>query len=241
LFDITLNLANSNIFNRDQAFSWALGLSIALHLLALVGLPEFNQEPLIPQKMLTVEFSQPTPVSEPNPEPQPEQVKPKIEPKPIPKVTPKPINQAIVENKVSQEQAAEPPPVIAVESKLETLPTKNVSPPPVEAPKQVVNQEEFDQSRNQYGSLLSREIAKHKNYPKIAQMRGWQGDVSVDILIDGNGNVLSSKIHTSSGFESLDKQALEMVKKASPFPLPPIALRSKPFNVLVPVAFRLEQ
>lgn len=231
---------NSNTFNFENAFSWALGLSIVLHLAILVGLPQFDQAPLMPKKVLTVEFSQPTPATEPNPVPQPEPVKPKVEPKPLPKITPTPVHQAVVENKISQEQAAEPPPVIAVEPKAETQPVKLTSPAPTEPQKPAVNQEEFDQSRNQYGSLLSREIAKHKNYPKIAQMRGWQGDVSVDILIDGNGNVLSSKIHTSSGFESLDKQALEMVKKASPFPLPPVALRAKPFNVLVPVSFRLE-
>lgn len=235
-----MTITYSKIFNREQAFFWALGLSIAFHIGALIGLPNFDQELLTPQKMLTVEFSQPNPKTEPVPTPQPEQIKPKVEPKPIPKITPKPMHQAVVENKVSQEQASEPPPVIAVEPRTEVQPIKTAPPSPVEPQKTVVNQEEFDQSRNQYGSLLSREIAKHKNYPKIAQMRGWQGDVSVDILIDGNGNVLASKIHTSSGFESLDKQALEMVKKASPFPLPPVALRSKPFNVLVPVSFRLE-
>ena len=233
-----MTLINSTIFKCENAFFWALGLSLALHLALLIGLPKFDQEPLEQQKVLTVEFSQPSPVTEPAPKP--EQIKPKVEPKPIPKIIPKQIRQAVVENKISQEQASEPTPVIAVEPKSEVQPVKTAPPAPVEPQKPLVNQEEIDQSRNQYGSLLSREIAKHKNYPKIAQMRGWQGDVSVDILIDGNGNVLSSKIHTSSGFESLDKQALEMVKKASPFPLPPAALRSKPFNVLVPVSFRLE-
>jgi protein TonB len=47
-------------------------------------------------------------------------------------------------------------------------------------------------------------------------------------------------VRTSSGFEALDKQALEMVKKAAPFPLPPEALRSKTFNVIIPVSFKLE-
>ncbi|WP_225907128.1 energy transducer TonB family protein [Methyloradius palustris] len=43
----------------------------------------------------------------------------------------------------------------------------------------------------------------------------------------------------SSNRESLDQQALEMVKKASPFPLPPDSLRGKSFNILVPVSFKL--
>jgi protein TonB len=98
----------------------------------------------------------------------------------------------------------------------------------------------MDAARNLYGSQLAREIAKHKQYPRIAQMRGWQGEVVVDLRLDGNGKVLSSKIHTTSGFDVLDKQALEMVKKASPFPAPPDALRGSLFNILVPVSFRLE-
>jgi periplasmic protein TonB len=231
---------SSSLFNREHAFSWALCLSIALHLAALITLPKFDQEPLEPPKVLTVEISQPQPVQEPQPKPEP--VKPKIEPKPIPKITPKP--QPVVEKKVSPVTVQEeppPPPVATPAPKAEPKPTVVAQPTPPETPKPVtVNQEEIDNSRNQYGSLLSREIAKYKQYPKIAQMRGWQGDVAVDIQIDGNGNVLSTKIHTSSGFESLDKQALEMVKKASPFPMPPAALRAKPFNVLVPVSFRLE-
>ncbi len=231
---------SSSLFNREHAFSWALCLSIALHLAALITLPKFDQEPLELPKVLTVEISQPQPVQEPQPKPEP--VKPKIEPKPIPKITPKP--QPVVEKKVSPVTVQEeppPPPVATPAPKAEPKPTVVAQPTPPEPPKPVtVNQEEIDNSRNQYGSLLSREIAKYKQYPKIAQMRGWQGDVAVDIQIDGNGNVLSTKIHTSSGFESLDKQALEMVKKASPFPMPPAALRAKPFNVLVPVSFRLE-
>ena len=70
-------------------------------------------------------------------------------------------------------------------------------------------------------------------------MRGWQGEVMLDLQLDGNGRVLSSKVQQSSGYDALDKQALEMVKKAS-FPPPPEALRGSTFNIQVPVAFRLE-
>jgi periplasmic protein TonB len=58
--------------------------------------------------------------------------------------------------------------------------------------------------------------------------------------LDGNGKVLSATVQQSSGFDALDKQALEMVRKASPFPAPPEALRSRTFNITVPVSFKLE-
>lgn len=131
-----------------------------------------------------------------------------------------------------------PPPVIATAPKAESLPVFTTPPPP---PKPTgPSQQDMDAARNLYGNQLAREIAKHKQYPRIAQMRGWQGEAVVDLQLDGNGNVIASKIHTPSGFDVLDKEALEMVKKASPFPAPPEALRGHSFNILVPVSFRLE-
>jgi protein TonB len=52
--------------------------------------------------------------------------------------------------------------------------------------------------------------------------------------------VISVKIKKSSTYEVLDNEALEMIKKASPFPAPPESLRGKNFNVLVPISFKLE-
>ena len=63
--------------------------------------------------------------------------------------------------------------------------------------------------------------------------------LEIDFQLDGNGKILSQKIHTSSGFPVLDNQALEMVKKSN-FPVPPEVLKSTAFNVTVPVSFKLE-
>jgi protein TonB len=92
----------------------------------------------------------------------------------------------------------------------------------------------------QYSSTLGRAIAKHKQYPKVAQMRGWQGDCLLDLKLDGSGNVLSASVKESSGHEVLDNQALEMARKAAPFPAPPEVLRDRSFNLTVPVSFKLE-
>lgn len=121
----------------------------------------------------------------------------------------------------------------------EVKPTFTAPPPPPEPPKGP-SQADIDDARNRYGGLLSREIARHKQYPRIAQMRGWQGEATIELRIDGNGNLLSSRIVTSSGHDVLDKQGLEMVRKASPFPPPPEALRGRNFEILVPVSFKLE-
>lgn len=227
-------------FNRDNAFLWALAISIGLHTIAVLKIPEISFEKMVKPPELIIELAQPKPEPPPPPAPikPPEPVKPKVVPPP--KVQPAP--QPIIKPVNTPQPINEPPPVIAAAPKVEATPTF-VAPTPVvtkpEPPKPTVNQADLDSARNQYGSALSREIAKHINYPGIAKMRGWQGVVEIDFQLDGNGKILSQKIHTSSGFEVLDKQAIEMVKKSN-FPVPPEVLKSSAFNVTVPVSFRLE-
>ncbi len=228
------------LFNRENALTWAFFISIGLHLIAAIGIPNISfQEPVKPiELVIDLAPPKPEPPAPPAPVKPPEPVKPKVVPPP----QVKPIPQPIVKPVNTPTPISEPPPVIAAAPKAEVTPTF-VAPTPVvakpEPPKPTVNQADLDSARNQYGSALSREIAKHINYPGIAKMRGWQGVVEIDFQLDGNGKILSQKIRTSSGFEVLDKQALEMVKKSN-FPTPPEVLKSSAFNVTVPVSFRLE-
>ena len=230
-----LNFSHISI-NRENAFTWAFLISISLHLLAAIGIPTFSFEKMEKPKVLVIELTQPNPVPPQEIPKPPEPIKPKVTPpvKPIPQDLPKPVITK------SPEAVLPPPPVATPTPKTEAPAPVVAQAPVVEPQKPSVSQVDVDNARNQYGNLLSREVAKHKQYPKIAQMRGWQGDVELDLQIDGSGNLLSAKIRTPSGFEALDKQALEMAKKAAPFPLPPEALRGKVFNVIIPVSFRLE-
>ena len=196
---------------------------MAIHIILMKGLPELNRPLLIPQVMnVTISSS---PIQQPIE---------KIEtPEPIKKVEPiqkiqKKITPIIDKNATS---VAQPTP-------------KEVAPsPPAETISKIPNivpQEQVTQHIESYSSLLANAIAKYKQYPKIAQMRGWQGTVIADLEIDTKGAVISIKIKKSSTYEVLDNEALEMIKKASPFPAPPESLRGKNFNVLVPISFKLE-
>ena len=135
-----------------------------------------------------------------------------------------------------------PPPVMnAAPSETEPPPFTTPPPPPPAPPEpRGPTQQDLDAARDRYGSLLAREIAKHKRYPRIAQMRGWQGEATIELQLDGSGKILSSKIKKPSGYEVLDKQALEMVERATPFPPPPAVLSGQSFTLLVPISFRLE-
>ena len=240
-----MDIAIKNSSINESTIIWAVVASILLHVLFAVVITNFKFDAIRKTaEILSVEIQQPKkpePVIIPEP-PKPEPVKNLIEPKPVAKpITKKVEAPSSIKQEVTPPPAVETPPkVITVEPKADTTPHEIVPAPSIEKPKPELVQADVDNALGEYGGLLGRAIAKHKSYPKIAQMRGWEGEVMLDLKIDGNGNVLSAKVRESSGHEALDNQALEMVRKASPFPAPPEALRSRTFNISVPVSFKLE-
>jgi protein TonB len=64
----------------------------------------------------------------------------------------------------------------------------------------------------------------------------------VSITIDRNGNVLKVNLATSSGSDVLDREAVEMVQRATPLPSPPASVASGQdrISIVVPVAFALQ-
>ena len=234
--------SDSTYNSLDNSLLPAILISIGLHVLAVAFLHpfQFDANRALPQ--LEVVLQPPKPV--PPPEPKPEPVKPE-QPKPLPKKasppsikTPSP-QQPEKHVNSSAPTVTPPPPVMAMDQVKETEPTFAAPPTEPEKPKGPSPQE-ADTALGDYGSLLAREFAKHKQYPRIAQMRGWQGTVRVKLEVDANGIVISSSVSESSGFEALDKQALEMANKVTPLPPRPEALRHRPFAITVPVLFRLE-
>lgn len=49
-------------------------------------------------------------------------------------------------------------------------------------------------------------------YPRIARIRGYQGNVLLDVLVNQNGKVNDLKIYKSSGYPILDRAAISSVK-----------------------------
>ncbi len=234
--------------SHEGTIFWAIVCSMLLHVLLAVVIPNLQFDDVPKPDVLTVEMMklpEPSPPAPEPVEPQPEVVQPKIEPKikPEPKPIIKPLPSPVVE---STEPISEPPPtppteVIAVAPKAEAPPPVVTVPATVKVePVPTVSQSDIDDARSRYGNALWGAISKHKKYPKVAAMRGWQGEAVVELELDGNGKLKAKKITQSSGHEVLDKQALEMVEKALPLPMPPEALRGTNFTITVPVPFKLE-
>ena len=200
--------------------------------------PQISEQVLIPEPTPP---APPPPTEPPKPEPKPE---PKVEPKPLPKPEPKKIEKPKPEPKKVEKKPLpkpEPRPEPKIEPKVEpkpaiTAPAPTATPAPVvntnlpannksiaSAPAQKVAQE-LNLSNAQSDEDFSKVIAavkKHKNYPSNARRMRHQGVVEVRFLLKTDGSIDELKVSKSSGFESLDKGAIENILKASSeFPKP---------------------
>jgi protein TonB len=84
-------------------------------------------------------------------------------------------------------------------------------------------------------------IQKVKRYPESARRNNWEGTAKVEFVLSGDGKVNSVILITSSKYTVLDEEAVEMVKRAAPFPQIPKELGISELKLLLPIVFRLEK
>jgi protein TonB len=92
---------------------------------------------------------------------------------------------------------------------------------------------------------FAREITKQfdvseRDYPRQARDRHWQGTTYLVLSIQADGKLGGANVATSSGFEILDRRALELMNRVKLPPLPP-EIQSRAFTVRVPVRFALRE
>jgi len=78
-------------------------------------------------------------------------------------------------------------------------------------------------------------IGKELRYPRQAVRMGWHGRVTVSFLVLVDGSVAELRVNHGSGVPLLDRNALETVERAAPFPRPPVSAR-----LVMPVDYILE-
>ncbi|MDX3911621.1 MAG: TonB family protein [Sphingobium sp.] len=71
------------------------------------------------------------------------------------------------------------------------------------------------------GKVLA-QLNKYRRYPRAAMVRRQQGVPYIRFVMDREGRVLSSRLERSSGFPELDREAVALPRRASPFPKPPV-------------------
>jgi TonB family C-terminal domain len=98
---------------------------------------------------------------------------------------------------------------------------------------------ELEQSaENQYikehFDYINKIIRINISYPYKARKMSMQGDVIISFIVCLDGSVKGININKSSGFLTLDNNAEKAVRKASPFPPPPIEVR-----IIIPITYKL--
>jgi len=56
----------------------------------------------------------------------------------------------------------------------------------------------------------------------LARKKGWHGRVKIGFVIREDGGVIDVRVIDSCGFNMLDQNAVDTVKKVAPFPCPPV-------------------
>jgi protein TonB len=87
--------------------------------------------------------------------------------------------------------------------------------------------------------LVLAALDKVKRYPRDAHFARQQGVPYIRFTMDRQGKVLSASLERSSGFRSLDQEALSLPKRAQPLPKPPEDVKGDAIELVVPVEFFL--
>ena len=246
-------VASTLSYVRERPLAAAIAISIAIHAMALTLFPQLRtlqrdaEHPLqvdILRQALEAAPAQAPAAADPVPAPKPVSPPERPRAKPARLLPPVPAREAAPvtppapqQNVLSASPEAPPQPsqfsVPAASERADVAPAPLRDSEPVTPP-------DPDLLAG-YGQALSQAIGRHQRYPRLAQMRGWQGTAMVALKFGSGNRLLATTLHKSSGHEVLDEQALAMVKDAQPLPNPPERLRNRDFAVLVPIVFRIKE
>lgn len=91
----------------------------------------------------------------------------------------------------------------------------------------------------QWKSQIVGMLERNKRYPSAARARRQQGVARITFSMDREGKVTSTRLTTSSGSSLLDQEALQIARRAEPFPPPPAELPGAEITLTVPIRFNL--
>lgn len=92
----------------------------------------------------------------------------------------------------------------------------------------------------QYRLNLAREARRFKDYPSVARERAWEGVVVVVVNTVAGAGVPVVTLSQSSGFDVLDRAALDLVGQAVVTTVMPEGLRGRQFALTLPIHYRLD-
>jgi len=228
--------------SANRVFGHALLASVVLHVFLLAfqwpQLGDALKHPVEVLAPIVARLMEPPPAP---PAPIPQLPAPPVEAPvaaaPVPKPKPKPRREA-------PETKPDPAPPREPERSAEPAPAPAPVPPVAAAKPQpapaVPTVPDTASLIAQYRAALLAEARRHKRYPLVALDNGWEGEVVVRMAIAADGSVAALNVRSSSGHAALDRQALEMFRKARAEVTLPAALRGKQFSLELRAVYNLK-
>lgn len=250
----------------DRRFQHMLGLSVLLHGALFVALPRPSlAPPVMPPLVASIRLTMPELSAPAQPAParaaQPAPVealqapaatprRPKAEraeARPVlaaPQPTRPAVRQALAASPATPAEAAAvpvaPPAMPTAVAAAAPRAADVASAPPAATPRPTApraSAEALDSYRRQLTDLFARE----HEYPRVAAMRGWEGEVRLRLRVARRGQLLGVRVDRSSGFEVLDQDALALLEGHGSLPPLPEALEVAEIEVVVPITYRLRK
>ena len=250
----------------DRRFQHMLGLSVLLHGALFVALPRPSvTPPAMPQIVASIRLTMPELSAPAQPAPAPAAQPAPVEALQAPAATPRPpkaeraearpvlaapqptrpaVRQALAASPATPAEAAAvpvAPPAMPTEVAAAAPRAADVaSAPPAATPRPTApraSAEALDSYRRQLTDLFARE----HEYPRVAAMRGWEGEVRLRLRVARRGQLLGVRVDRSSGFEVLDQDALALLEGHGSLPPLPDALELAEIEVVVPITYRLRK
>lgn len=190
------------------------------------------------------EDSVPVPPTEEVKEMKPEELIPPVEEAPL---VPEPEVALEKVKPVEEEEEEEEEKKPQEEVQAQTVASLASAPPPIEAaekgPAPAAPHQGSSRKPNQailsWQKALHLHLNKHKRYPGEARNRRIQGVVTVSFSIDREGRVTNTRVVKGSGSSLLDEEALEMLARASPLPVPPEDASLNARSLSLPIQFNI--
>lgn len=249
---------------RDRAFGRAILISLLLHGLLLVGTGFLKKPPLemaspgpivarlVPPRAETSMASpeEPAPPVEPTPPPPPPPpvpqksspvpapAAPKAPPLATPSQQPSPAPSVAAPFQPSSAPAPSAPPAAApVEpiARADPQPPARSSPPP---PAPNSPSQEDAGTIERYRLDVMKAAVRYTTRPNVPGMRD-EATAVVRMVIGNNGLIASISVQRSAGYEVLDRNAVDTLRKAKPLVPIPTALRGKEFPIDVPFYYQV--
>lgn len=91
-----------------------------------------------------------------------------------------------------------------------------------------------------YAQIIQKRILENLTYPAGAKEVGFQGRLNLSLHLSYSGELLETKVKTSSGYKILDDHALSVVQGIPAYPPFPSSIESKELWIDVPIIYKLD-